>query len=77
MPQNWYVLIDHDLPYLYVDVYSNETYIVAVRLDTKREYHLLHYQFVLDWIQEQAIVQAYDPSLNRVIDILNDLTQKL
>jgi len=77
MPQNWYVLIDHDTPYLYIDFQSNETYTAAVRLDTKREYHILHYQFVMDWIQDQAVVQEYDPSLNDVIEILNDLTHKL
>lgn len=76
MPQNWYVLIDDETPYLYTnDSDSNETYLTAVRLDTKREYRILHYQFVLEWIQEQAVVRSYDPALSNVIDILNHLTR--
>lgn len=71
IPQDWYVLIDKDVLYLYMDADSLDTYIRAIRLDTHREHHILHYRYLLDWIKQPPTIRSYPPSTNHVIDILN------
>lgn len=73
MPQNWYVLVDDDILYLYTDIESFDTYTTAVRLDNKREHHILHYRYLLEWIKVPPLVQAYTPNKDNIIDILNEI----
>ncbi|GFQ76128.1 uncharacterized protein TNCT_244101 [Trichonephila clavata] len=77
LPSDWYVLVDNQLVYLYVQTNSLDTYIPAIRLDTQREHYLLHYNYLLDWIKEPAIIVPYPTHIKNVIEILNHLTKSL
>lgn len=71
LPQNWYVLIDKDILYLYMNTESIDTYIPAIQINTRRIHSILHYRYLLEWIHERPLVQAYPPHMKDVLDILN------
>lgn len=75
-PQNIFVLVDGRIMYRYLGT-LRDTYIPAIRLDTHMQKEILHYSYLMDWIQEPPIVKAYPPNLRNEIEILNYVTQKL
>lgn len=77
MPSNWYVLVDEDVLYMYLNTDSLDTYIPAIRLDSQHEVQILHYQYLLEWIKDSPVVMAYPKSLKDVADILNHITSSL
>ncbi|GBO12063.1 hypothetical protein AVEN_37913-1 [Araneus ventricosus] len=77
MPSNWYVLVDEDVLYMYLNTDSLDTYIPAIRLDSHHEVQILHYQYLLEWIKDSPVVMAYPKSLKDMADILNHITSSL
>lgn len=76
LPQNVFVLVDGNVVYRYVGN-SKDTYSPAIRLDTYMKKEILHYRYLLEWIQEPPIVKPYSSNLSNEIDILNYLTKAL
>lgn len=76
LPQNIFVLIDGNTLYRYIDT-SKDTYIPAVQLDTFVQREILHYIYLMDWIQDPPIVKPYPSNLSNEIEILNYVTQNL
>lgn len=77
MPQDWYVLVDGKTLYLYMDTESMDTYIQAIRLDSRHEYNILHYRYVLDWVKQPPSIRVYPPTTHNVIEILNYIRASL
>lgn len=77
LPQDFFVLVDKDLLYRYLNTTSKDTYIPAIRLDTQLQKDILHYRYLLDWIKEPPVVKPYPPKLTNDIEILNYVTQTL
>ncbi|KAG8172721.1 hypothetical protein JTE90_003910 [Oedothorax gibbosus] len=77
MPQDWYVLVDARVLFLYTDMNSLDTYITAVRLDTHREYKIFHYRYLMDWIKQPPVIKSYPSNLQDVVVILNHVTSSL
>lgn len=75
LPVDVYVLVDGKACYQYLNTLSTETYIPTVHLSTRKQFDMLHYRYLLDWIQDPPIVQAYSPSLSGVVPILNEVRQ--
>lgn len=79
LPQNQFVLIDgKDAVFAYnlEEGEESETYVSAIRLDTRKKHKVLHYRYLLDWIRTTPIVVNYDKSLD-IIGILNYVAKQL
>lgn len=76
-PHGWYVLVDKDIVYTYDTTESLETYVPAIRMDTYRKHDILHYNYLLDWIQETPVLKKYPPEKRNIMDILNHITKSL
>lgn len=78
LPQDAFVLVDGQAVYLYLDTIQNQnTYIPAIQFNTGLKKHIIHYQYLLDWIQEPPIVMPYPKELMEEIDILNHVRKQL
>jgi hypothetical protein len=75
LPQNQFALVvGKETVLLYGD--ENDTYVSAVRLNTRKIHKVLHYRYLLDWIRHIPRVVRYDPSLD-IVGILNHVAREL
>lgn len=78
MPQDTFVLVDDKAVYVYLDTDHNQsTYIAAVQFNTGLRAEILHYRYLLDWIQDPPVVRPYPKELTDETQILNHLSKKL
>lgn len=77
LPQDVFVLVDKDLLYRYCSTTSKNTYIPAIRLDTRVQKNILHYRYLLDWIKKPPVLKSYPLVLKNEIEILNHVSQNL
>lgn len=76
--KDWYVLVDDQTCYLYVETDSTDTYIPAIRLDNKRTYNIIHYRYVLDWVSDPPVLKTYPQNdALQAVEILNHVTAQL
>lgn len=72
LPKDLYVLIRDSVCYLYVSE-NNDTYIDAVRLDTRQKHRLVHYKYLLQWVDQLPNVIEYPRTYTDVADIIRYL----
>lgn len=72
------VLVDDRVCYLYVEpVPRDETYVPAIRLDTEMVYDVLHYRYVLEWMESPPRIVRVPNECETLVDVLNALLQAL
>lgn len=78
MPQDSFALVDDQAIYLYLDNVNNQnTYIPAIQFNTGLRKQIIHYQYLLDWMEDPPVVKPYPKDLKEETDILNHVTKNL
>lgn len=75
-PVDVFVLVDKGVVYRYLEA-STDTYVPAVRVDTRTVSRVLNHRYLLDWIVDPPIVKPYPSRLTSEVEILNYLSRAL
>lgn len=73
LPQEIFLLLDHDTFYLYLEDHTESTYIPAINLKTNYKVNVINYIYLREWTEFTPKVQEYDDSLDSVPEIINSL----
>lgn len=74
-PHDIYVLIRDGTCYLYISE-ANDTFIDAIRLDTRQKHPLVHYKYILQWVDQLPSVLEYPKNYVDIVDILRYFNQR-
>lgn len=75
-PLDVHVLVDKGVVYRYLDA-SDDTYVRAVRVDTRTATRVLNPRYLMDWTEEAPVVVPYPSRLTGEVEILNYLAGRL